>query len=755
MAEIAPKPVKLPPFQAWLASNIPAVYGNTMSYYDELTSLIKWLETEVVPNVNSAIVLVNQLRNFVENYFDNLDVQEEINNKLDQMAEDGTLQEIIAEYIQANVAWTFDTVADMKLAENLVAGSYARTLGFHSINDNGGALYYISDSGTANEMDVIAVGALYAKLVNEVVLTPEKFGAYCDGSHDDAPYIRGGLAFIDNYGGGTLALTAGKTYLIDSVDDPTEGITTFFKLPDNVTICGKGTIKVAAGYGDYDTIFRYTKALDKVTLKDFTIDDNTTNNPILGTTGNSEGHHRSDIRMISYSTKEINIENITFKDCVGTHQIIIERALTGHVENCVINFNSTASPNYDRTSIYFGCLEGSVSGCKLYGNGNGLTAFELHGKDNILCNNYVEGYVSGVFVTNENIVNENVSKLEVYSNTFKTSRRGIQTWMTEDNVKIDTISIHDNHVVVSGTYNYILGIGNHDLVGVSADVNVYEVYNNVIEMNGTYAQPLRFYYTVSTNNSTIKNLNIHDNNITGTVQYALCIGSTADNKFEITRIDFNRNYINITGATIIIYGTPKLGFGVLNVKENTIESDTAIRLVRMFITTSNIETNVIDNQTNFAMNANNIASGDAQMATNSLVIHRGNIIFNDSSVNNMLPAIKNGSILETVNYRHKRSNDRWYGEYTGDKAPKHMYITKGSVNHLTNDSVIMQIAKNNGYVADHDISTGEHAIGDWVKDGTAVYKTLIANNYTSDAASHPTYFSSVGTHSSFYEVSAS
>ena len=215
MAEIAPKPVKLPPFQAWLASNIPAVYDNTMSYYDELTSLIKWLETEVVPNVNSAIVLVNQLRNFVENYFDNLDVQEEINNKLDQMAEDGTLQEIIAEYIQANVAWTFDTVADMKLATNLVNGSYAKTLGFRSVDDGGGALYYITSSGTANEMDVIAIGALFANLVDDREYTAKQFGAYGDGTHDDTTYLQEAIDFVSSKKG-KLTLTNG-TYMVDAI----------------------------------------------------------------------------------------------------------------------------------------------------------------------------------------------------------------------------------------------------------------------------------------------------------------------------------------------------------------------------------------------------------------------------------------------------------------------------------------------------------------------------------------------------------
>ena len=44
----------------------------------------------------------NELDDYVRNYFDNLDVQDEINNKLDQMAEDGTLERIIADYILEN-----------------------------------------------------------------------------------------------------------------------------------------------------------------------------------------------------------------------------------------------------------------------------------------------------------------------------------------------------------------------------------------------------------------------------------------------------------------------------------------------------------------------------------------------------------------------------------------------------------------------------------------------------------------------------
>ena len=85
----------------------------------------------------------NTLDNYVRNYFDNLDVQEEINNKLDDMVEQGTLQEIIYQFLQSNVAWCFDTVSDMKNSTNLINGSYARTLGYHSKNDGGGSTYKI------------------------------------------------------------------------------------------------------------------------------------------------------------------------------------------------------------------------------------------------------------------------------------------------------------------------------------------------------------------------------------------------------------------------------------------------------------------------------------------------------------------------------------------------------------------------------------------------------------------------------------
>lgn len=106
------------------------------------------------------------------------------------------------------VAMVFDTVADMKVSTSLTAGGYARTLGFHAINDGGGAIYKITDTGTANEMDVIAVGSLFANLVEPPIIVPEMFGAYGDGTHDDTTALQRCIDIADR----SFELISGKVY---------------------------------------------------------------------------------------------------------------------------------------------------------------------------------------------------------------------------------------------------------------------------------------------------------------------------------------------------------------------------------------------------------------------------------------------------------------------------------------------------------------------------------------------------------------
>lgn len=88
---------KLPPFKRFCMTVglLPASYVESMSYYESLVWLCNYLEKQVIPTINNNSEVVEELKAFVTNYFENLNVQDEIDNKLDEMVEDGTLENLI------------------------------------------------------------------------------------------------------------------------------------------------------------------------------------------------------------------------------------------------------------------------------------------------------------------------------------------------------------------------------------------------------------------------------------------------------------------------------------------------------------------------------------------------------------------------------------------------------------------------------------------------------------------------------------
>lgn len=78
----------LSPFRMWCQKVIPLVYDDSLSYYEVLCKLVNHLNVmlqnveTLAGDVNALHVAYIQLQDYVNHYFDNLDVQEEINNKL-------------------------------------------------------------------------------------------------------------------------------------------------------------------------------------------------------------------------------------------------------------------------------------------------------------------------------------------------------------------------------------------------------------------------------------------------------------------------------------------------------------------------------------------------------------------------------------------------------------------------------------------------------------------------------------------------
>lgn len=198
------KKTRIPLFRRFVLQNFPFIEQDfdALTDYELICKVVEYLNKVIVStNASSEQLAIltdafNELQSYVNSYFDNLDVQEEINNKLDAMVEAGTLQEIITTYIQSNVAWTFDTVADMALATNLVDGSFAQTLGYRTKSDGGGAIYKITDTQPSSHYENVG-GSLYAELIDTGRMTPEMFGAYGDGTNDDTTAVQNAINFTD------------------------------------------------------------------------------------------------------------------------------------------------------------------------------------------------------------------------------------------------------------------------------------------------------------------------------------------------------------------------------------------------------------------------------------------------------------------------------------------------------------------------------------------------------------------------------
>lgn len=223
------KPVgKLSPFTHFCCTigNLPSSYMISLTYEEQLLWFCQYLEKTVIPAVNTNAEAVAELQNlyiqlkdYVDNYFTNLDVQEEINNKLDEMAQDGTLQEIILNYINLKTLLCFNTVADMKTANNLKNGSFTKTLGFYTLNDGGACEYYITNILPQNftEPDFITLqNNLFAIPLNKNSIDVKQLGAKPDiENFDNSPFITSALKLFSR-----VTFSEGTFYVSNDINVP-------------------------------------------------------------------------------------------------------------------------------------------------------------------------------------------------------------------------------------------------------------------------------------------------------------------------------------------------------------------------------------------------------------------------------------------------------------------------------------------------------------------------------------------------------
>ena len=138
----------LQPFRFWCQKVLPLVYDESLSYYELLCKVVDYLnktmedvdqmitdigefkaaDTEFKTEVRDAYIAfsrevsqaVEGLETFVNNYFNNLDVQQEINNKLDAMAAAGYFDNLFSTLFTDDILSTTENYVSAWVAENLL-----------------------------------------------------------------------------------------------------------------------------------------------------------------------------------------------------------------------------------------------------------------------------------------------------------------------------------------------------------------------------------------------------------------------------------------------------------------------------------------------------------------------------------------------------------------------------------------------------------------------------------------------------------
>lgn len=117
---------------------------------------------------------LNNALEYINNYFKNLDVQEEINNKLEEMKENGELADIIAAFLKAPNYYL--SVQSMVADTSITNNSVAITASYNTAANDGSCLYWIH-TPKAYDFEIALSNKLYAYPCPMGNPTVREFGA--------------------------------------------------------------------------------------------------------------------------------------------------------------------------------------------------------------------------------------------------------------------------------------------------------------------------------------------------------------------------------------------------------------------------------------------------------------------------------------------------------------------------------------------------------------------------------------------------
>ena len=163
---------QLTPFKLHVLQNFPYIEADfdAITNYQLLCKVVDYLnemidnENVVEENVTNLANAYTSLYKYVYNFFSELDVQDEVNNKLDEMVEDGTIQSLLLDYLNLINVRYYDTFAEALLDNEIIpVNTYIITSGYEVINDGGASKYLITNESSDTTLQF---GEKYAQIQN-------------------------------------------------------------------------------------------------------------------------------------------------------------------------------------------------------------------------------------------------------------------------------------------------------------------------------------------------------------------------------------------------------------------------------------------------------------------------------------------------------------------------------------------------------------------------------------------------------------
>ena len=482
---------------------------------------IEQFETSVNHTVDDYIEQFNQLHDYVHDYFDNLDVQEEINNKLDAMQEAGTLQEIITTYIQSNVAWTFDSVAEMQSATNLIDGSYARTLGYYNVNDGGGALYHISESEPSGYYETLTSG-LYAEIVIEDTMNIKQFGAKGDGTTDDKNAIQNAL----NTRSKIIIPESTNPYMLSGVVQVYNDVTFYgtLKIIETTGLAGTSCLLIQ-DYQD-DKILHIT-------------------NPLID--GNRDTTQPYELAGIEFSygidikgSKNLVIEGGSIINCQGDSICIGASTTNRWCENIEINNLYCDQPFRNCLSIVSG-VDIRINNCTMYNrNGYRCTLVEPN-PDNTLKNGKIV-FDGGYYYSNAHYTMASYASADIADITYKN--------LTVENSSNALCPLHASQPTPINKILKNLRIENVTIINENELTEIPLRTENNIVIDGLHINSKFKYISLSTSNATITNTTIDiDNSVTSAGNILANASKISVSNCRFNMVNSSSNYSGLLAVT--------------------------------------------------------------------------------------------------------------------------------------------------------------------------------------------------------------